>query len=89
MNEPWYAYAIFAVALSGTILNVRKDRRCWPLWIASNAASAVYLAGQGVWTQAALQTIFLGVSLWGWRAWRARNPPGNPGNDLPSRGESR
>lgn len=70
MSEPWYAYAVFAVALAGAILNVRRSRWCWPLWTVSNAASAVYLASRGLWTQGLLQALFVGLCVWGWRAWR-------------------
>lgn len=67
--EPWYAYAIMAVALAGTAMNVRRSRWCWPVWMASNAASAAYLASGGFWTQAGLQVVFLAVGVWGWITW--------------------
>jgi nicotinamide riboside transporter PnuC len=70
MTEPWYAYLIVAAALAGTVLNVRRSRWCWPVWIGSNAASAAYLAASGLWSQGALQATFLALSVWGWISWR-------------------
>jgi hypothetical protein len=67
--EPWYAYVIMAVALAGTALNVRGVRWCWPVWMVSNAASGVYLAAGGMWTQGLLQAVFLLAGAWGWVAW--------------------
>jgi len=76
MNEPWYAYAIFAVALAGGVLNVLRRRSCFVLWTVSNAGAALYLAGRGLWTQGALQALFVGLCVWGWCSWgrRIRGP---------------
>jgi nicotinamide riboside transporter PnuC len=69
MTEPWYAYLIFAVALAGQVLAVRKSRWCWPVWMVSNAGAAIYLASRGLWTQGALQVVFFAAGAWGWRRW--------------------
>ena len=62
---------IAAVAsLTGVVLNIRHDRRCFVVWGVTNAAWVIVDASAGVYSQAALQAVYCGMSVWGWRKWR-------------------
>jgi nicotinamide mononucleotide transporter len=60
-----------ALALAYVLLATRQSRWCWP---AAGASSAIYLvlfARAGLPMQAALQVFYMGMSVYGWFAWRA------------------
>ena len=59
-----------AVSLIGVVLNIRHDRRCFIVWGITNATWVIVDAQAGVWSQAALQALYCGLSVWGWRHWR-------------------
>ncbi len=55
------------------LTNVRAVES-WPLWAAINAVSVALYASQALWITAGLYTVFLGIALWSWRAWRRLAP---------------
>ncbi|HML88911.1 MAG TPA: nicotinamide mononucleotide transporter [Methylomusa anaerophila] len=64
---PWL---IAGAALFATILNIRKDRRCFLIWTGTNLYWTVYDAVNGLYAQAALFMVYLVlalVGLWKWR----------------------
>ncbi|MCU0922108.1 MAG: nicotinamide mononucleotide transporter family protein [Burkholderiaceae bacterium] len=42
----------------------------WPVWVAVNAVSVGLFAWKGLWLTVLLYLLFLGMALWGWRAWQ-------------------
>jgi len=64
-------WAIAAASLAGVVLNIYKHRACFALWLASNSAWAVVDFAHGLPAQGTLQVVYAGLSVWGWRKWRA------------------
>ncbi|HBJ74014.1 MAG TPA: hypothetical protein DDY86_00395 [Syntrophaceae bacterium] len=63
-------WLLVVLALIGTVLNVRQDRRGFLFWGVSNTGLAVANVGLGEWAQAALWLTYVGMAAWGWYAWK-------------------
>lgn len=66
------AWVLVVVALIGTVLNVRRDRRCFYLWAWSNAGLAWVNAAGGQWAQVVLFGVYFGLALVGLWTWKVR-----------------
>jgi len=76
--------AVNAVAIVGTVLNVRKSRACFAFWMISNAGAVAYsLALAMRWLQPPAWAIvvqvptfalYFALAIWGWRAWGRPQP---------------
>lgn len=64
-------WLLACLSMSGVILNIRKDRRCFALWLVANSAWAVVDFAHDLPAQAALQSVYAGLSMHGWRKWRS------------------
>ena len=69
MSEISWIVTLFA--LVGVVLNIRKDNRCFILWICTNAYWAIYDWFLGAVAQATLFVIYFLLSIWGLWQWRA------------------
>jgi len=67
-------------------LAIRQHRACW---IAGGASTAIYITvflKAGLLLQAALQVVYVGLSVYGWLAWRpGGEPPARPRSWPPSK----
>jgi nicotinamide riboside transporter PnuC len=63
-------WSLVSIALIGTVLNLRKDRRCFWFWSLSNAGLLAVNAKAGQWAQASLFSVYLLLALWGLVSWR-------------------
>ncbi len=59
-----------ATSLAGVILNVRKHRLCFALWLPANLLWCGIDLYCGIYPQAGLQALYAGLSLWGLWEWR-------------------
>jgi hypothetical protein len=66
-------WLLVAIALAGTVINVRHDRRGFILWAISNAGLAGINAEAGDWAQATLFSVYLLLSVYGFVAWSVKN----------------
>ena len=55
-------WIIAAASLIGVWLNIRKDRRCFAVWLATNATWAVVDLRAGLPAQAALMAVYAGLA---------------------------
>ncbi len=62
-------WAVTVVAIAGVILNNRRDRRCFNLWIFSNTVSAALHASVRMYALTFRDTVFLVLAVVGLRAW--------------------
>lgn len=60
-----------ATGLAAVTLSIRQHRGAWPLFIACYAAYAWLSADARLFAAAAMNGVFVVLSLEGWRAWRA------------------
>lgn len=68
-------WLLAATSLLGVALNIRKDRRCFALWLATNATWAVVDLRAGLPAQAALMAVYAGLAVYGWVAWKPAPEP--------------
>jgi nicotinamide mononucleotide transporter len=76
---PALEWVAVAFALAYLLLAVRQNPWCWACAIASAAIYLVLFARSGLVMQAALQVFYIGMAVYGWRAWRG----GGAGTSLP------
>lgn len=75
--------AAFVLALAGVVASIVERAITWPLNIAASALYGVLFAATQLPGQAALQAVFIAVSVYGWVQWRrdgagAAHAPGAP-----------
>lgn len=63
-------WVFVAFALTGSVLNVRKNRWCFAFWLASNVGLFAINVSIEQWPQAALFVVYAGLSVWGFVSWR-------------------
>lgn len=71
-DVPWWDAFPTAVSLVGQFLLGRKYIENWLAWLAVNTVSVGLFAYKGLWLTLLLYTLFIGLSVVGWRAWRQR-----------------
>jgi nicotinamide mononucleotide transporter len=71
-DVPWWDAFPTAASLVGQWLLGRKYVENWPTWIVVNTVSVGLFAYKGLWLTVLLYTVFIGLSVLGWRAWRQR-----------------
>lgn len=71
-DVPWWDGFPTAVSVVGQFLLGRKFIENWLVWVAVNVVSVGLFAFKGLWLTAILYTLFVGLSIVGWRAWQAR-----------------
>lgn len=62
-------WVLTAVSLLGVVLNIKKKRSCFVLWIITNGLWAAVDFYSGLQAQGALFTIYLILAIYGWFAW--------------------
>jgi nicotinamide riboside transporter PnuC len=63
-------WALAILSLTGVWLNVHKRRACFALWFVTNTTWAAVDFAAGIHAQGALQTVYAGLSIWGWVKWK-------------------
>jgi nicotinamide riboside transporter PnuC len=60
------------LAITGVVLNNRRLRACFVIWILSNLMSAEIHLAAGLWSLAARDLVFLCLAVEGWVKWGKR-----------------
>ena len=71
-DVPWWDAFPTAVSLVGQFLLGRKFIENWLVWIVVNVVSVGLFAYKDLWLTALLYTLFIGLSVVGWRAWQRK-----------------
>ncbi len=69
-DVPWWDAFPTAASLIGQWLLGRKYVENWPVWLVVNTVSVALFAYKGLWLTVVLYTVFIAMSIAGWRAWR-------------------
>ena len=69
-DVPWWDAFPTAASVIGQWLLGRKYIENWPAWIVVNVVSVALFAYKGLWLTVILYTVFVVMSVFGWRAWR-------------------
>ncbi len=62
-------WCVTCVAIVGVVLNNRRSRTCFVLWVFSNATSACIHIAVGLWSLAVRDLTFFGLAIAGWFMW--------------------
>lgn len=62
-----------AICLTGTVLNVKKIKLCFWLWLAGNILWLIIDISNGLWSRAILDIVQGVLALWGIIEWRIKN----------------
>jgi hypothetical protein len=57
-------------SLVGVVLNIHRRKSCFAIWACTNSSWVAIDLYHGVWAQAALQTVYVGLSFYGLWQWR-------------------
>jgi nicotinamide riboside transporter PnuC len=60
------------IAVVGVVLNNRRLRWCFLLWLVSNSITAIIHVHAGIWSLFARDVLFLLLAVEGWWRWRQR-----------------
>lgn len=71
-DVPWWDAFPTAVSLVGQFLLGRKFIENWAVWIVVNVVSVGLFAYKGLWLTVGLYSVFIALSVVGWRAWQRR-----------------
>jgi uncharacterized membrane protein YiaA len=67
-----FTWALTAVSLFGTMLNIRLDRRCFYIWSVTNASWMMFNLLIGQYAQAFLYLVNFALSIYGAIEWQRR-----------------
>jgi len=67
-----FTWAVTAVCLAGTVLNVKKCILCFYLWAAGNVAWLSFDLWSGLYSRAVLDVVQFGFAVWGIFEWRKK-----------------
>lgn len=71
-DVPWWDAFPTSLSLVGQFLLGRKYIENWLVWLAVNIVSVTLFAYKGLWLTVILYTVFIALSVVGWRAWQRR-----------------
>ena len=71
-DVPWWDAFPTAVSLVGQFLLGRKFIENWAVWIVVNVVSVGLFAYKELWLTVGLYTVFIALSVVGWREWQKR-----------------
>jgi len=64
-------WATALIALTGIVLNIRKNVICFYLWAISNASWCAIDLNHGIYAQSLIQAVYFGLSIYGAWKWTA------------------
>jgi nicotinamide riboside transporter PnuC len=65
-----FTWIVATLSLIGVVLNVRQDRRCFYIWTVTNASWMAVDFSRGLYAQAFMFLVYLGLAIWGLYAWK-------------------
>jgi len=71
-DVPWWDALPTALSLIGQVLLGRKLIENWLVWLVVNVISVSLFAYKGLWLTCVLYSLFVAMSVMGWREWRRR-----------------
>lgn len=63
-------WVLAIVCLIGNVLNVKKLRICFLIWIACNVVWIIFDATHGNYARVLLDSVQIGFSVWGFISWK-------------------
>jgi hypothetical protein len=69
-----FKWAVALASLWGVWWNIRRDRRAFGVWLCTNSVWTAVDLYHGVYSQAALQAVYAGLSVYGLYRWKEPPP---------------
>lgn len=66
-----FVWVITVGSIVGVVLNIRKRRAGFAVWMVTNAGWVVYDVSIGAYEQALVFAVYFGCAVWGWVSWGA------------------
>lgn len=67
-----WTWIITIASLIGTILNIKKNNACFIIWLFTNTLWTIIDYEAGLYSQATLQLVYVGLALWGIKEWKKK-----------------
>jgi len=64
-----WTWLITAASIIGTVANIHRRRWCFGLWLVTNGAWTWIDLRAGLYSQAALMSVYVGLAIWGLVKW--------------------
>jgi len=71
-DVPWWDAFPTSISVIGQFLLARKFIENWIAWLAVNIVAVTLFAYKGLWLTVGLYSVFIILSIVGWRAWKSR-----------------
>lgn len=65
-----FTWVLAVLAVVGVILNIKKKRICFVIWLFTNSAWCIVDAVRGIPAQSALFALYTVLAIWGIHEWR-------------------
>lgn len=66
----WFSWVLSAISIIGTVLNVKKKRICFWIWLFTNATWVVVDFIFGLYAQSVLFMVYTGLAIYGIIEWK-------------------
>lgn len=66
-NAMWL---VTGASIVGTVLNIKKKRVCFIIWLITNSLWCAYDLWIGAYAQSALFAVYVGLAIWGIISWK-------------------
>lgn len=73
-----FLWSLTIASLTGVYLNVRRRWEGFAIWTVTNLSWAIIDASHGIWSQAALQSVYCGFAVYGIWSWKIRKTDAKP-----------
>lgn len=71
-----WLWGLTAASIAGVVLNIRRRRACFAIWLGTNATWAGVDFAHGLPAQGTLMLVYAGLAVWGWCAWKPADAGG-------------
>lgn len=61
------------LSVTGVILNAKKKRICFIIWLITNTSWAIVDFSHGLWEQGALFVVYVALAIYGWFNWKKKS----------------
>jgi nicotinamide riboside transporter PnuC len=67
-----FTWLITIASIVGTVANIYKRQWCFIIWLVTNSAWMIVDFCMGMYSQAALFAVYVGLAMWGLIQWRRK-----------------
>jgi len=64
-------WAVTGASVVGVVLNIKKKRICFVIWLCTNSLWCMYDFWMGAYAQSALFSVYVVLAIWGIIAWKS------------------